>query len=151
MYECILFQVQPLRKSQTPHTVSSKRGVCVCVWGGVRSSRHSKRGPESSFYIQSEDIWQGEVKISVLTLWLGALSSLFHNMGVGGMDVILSLYVPGMFRGVWKNALTLNVLYTDLSSLWMPGRTHYKHVYIVCPQLGGCMCIYSLSDWVSIF
>ena len=50
------------------------------------------------------------------------------------MDVILSLYVPGMFRGVWKNVLTLNVLYTDLSSLWMPGRTHYTHVCILCPH-----------------
>ena len=38
-------------------------GVCVCggvwVWVGVCrvcSARHSKRGPESIFYIQSEDI-----------------------------------------------------------------------------------------------
>ena len=79
--------------------------------------------------------WQSEDNISVLALWLCALSSLCHNMGVGeGMDVILSLYVPGMFRGVWKNVLTLNVLYTDLSSLWMPGRTHYTHVCILCPH-----------------
>ena len=28
----------------------------MCVWGGVCSARHSKRGPESIFYIQSEDI-----------------------------------------------------------------------------------------------
>ena len=31
-------------------------GVCVCVGVGVCSARHSKRGPESIFYIQSEDI-----------------------------------------------------------------------------------------------
>ena len=63
------------------------------------------------------------------------------------MDVILSLYVPGMFRGVWKNVLTLNVLYTDLSSLWMLGRTHYTHVCILCfslwmpGQVGVWVCV----------
>ena len=31
-------------------------GVCVCVGVCVCSARHSKRGPESIFYIQSEDI-----------------------------------------------------------------------------------------------
>ena len=30
--------------------------MCVCVWEGVCSARHSKRGPELIFYIQSEDI-----------------------------------------------------------------------------------------------
>ena len=71
------------------------------------------------------------------------------------MGVILSLYVPGMFRGVWKNVLTLNVLYTDLSSLWMPGRTHYTHVCILCPHFEcraryRCVCvcqILSLLIW----
>ena len=64
------------------------------------SAQHSKRGQESFFYIQSEDILtkQGQnfsprfvTMCTVLTL---------SNMGLGGMDVILSLYVPGMFRGV---------------------------------------------------
>ena len=94
--------------------------------------------------IQSEDqnqfftfkvrtFWQTEVKISVLALWLVHCP---HSSIIwwGGMDVILSLYVPGMFRGVWKNVLTLNALYTDLSSLWMLGQTHYTHVCIVCPH-----------------
>ena len=31
-----------------------------------------------------QTFWQSEVKISVLALWLCALSSLFHNMGLGG-------------------------------------------------------------------
>ena len=83
--------------------------------------------------------WQSKVKISVLALWLGVLSSLFHNMSVGGMDVILSLYVPDMFSGVWKlSSLWMcytqicpcfecgtNTLYTrvySVSSLWMPGQ-----------------------------
>ena len=67
----------------------------------MRSSWHSKRGPESIFYIQSEDILtKGGQNFSPRFVTICALSSLFHNMGVGGMDVILSLYVPGMFRGV---------------------------------------------------
>ena len=61
-------------------------------------------------------------------------SAIIWVWGGRGMGVILSLYVPGMFRGVWKNVLTLNVFYTDLSSLWMPGRTHYTHVCILCPH-----------------
>ena len=113
-------------------------GVRVCVWGGwgvcVRPGIQSE-DQNQFFTFKVRTFWQSEVKISVLALWLCALSSLCHNMGVGGgMGVILSLYVPGMFRGVWKNVLTLNVLYTDLSSLWMPGRTHYTHVCILCPH-----------------
>ena len=123
----------------------------VCVFGPAFKARtrinflHSK----------VRTFWQSEVKISVLALWLCALSSLCHNMGVGGggMDVILSLYVPGMFRGVWKNVLTLNVLYTDLSSLWMPGRTHYTHVCILCPHFECraryvCVCVCVWGGWV---
>ena len=107
---------------------------CVCVCGCVRPGIQSE-DQNQFFTFKVRTFWQSEVKISVLALWLCAMSSLCHNMGVGGgMDVILSLYVPGMFRGVWKNVLTLNVLYTDLSSLWMPGRTHYTHVCILCPH-----------------
>ena len=101
----------------------------ICVRPGIQSKDQNQ-----FFTFKVRTFWQSEVKISVLALWLGALSSPFHYMGVGGMDIILSLYVPGMFRGVWKNVLTLNVLYTDLSLLWMPGRTHYTHMCIVCPH-----------------
>ena len=116
--------------------------VCVCVRPGIQSEDQNQ-----FFTFKVRTFWQSEVKISVLALWLCALSSLFHNMGVGGMDVILFLYVSGMFRGVWKNVLTLNVLYTDLSLLWMPGRTHYTHVCILCPHFesgtgrGVCVCV----------
>ena len=115
----------------------------MCVRPGIQSEDQNQ-----FFTFKVRTFWQSEVKISVLALWLCALSSLCHNMGVGGggMDVILSLYVPGMFRGVWKNVLTLNVLYTDLSSLWMPGRTHYTHVCILCPHFECraryvCVCV----------
>ena len=52
--------------------------------GVERSARHSKRGPDSIFTFKVRTFWQSKVKISVLALWLCALSSLFHNMGVGG-------------------------------------------------------------------
>ena len=108
-------------------TLTPQNRDCVCT--DIQSEDQNQ-----FFTFKVRTFWQSEVKISVLALWLVALSALFHNMGVGGMDVILSLYVPGMFRDVWKNVLTLNVLYTDLSSLWMLGQTHYTHVCIVCPH-----------------
>ena len=117
--------------------------VCVCLYW------HSKRGQESIF-LHSK--W-GHLTKRVenfsprFVTRCTALTLSIYRYG-GGMDVILSLYVPGMFRDVWKNVLTLNVLYTDLSSLWMLGQTHYTHVCIVCPHFeclngggggGGCM------------
>ena len=136
------------------------RGVCVCVCPSIQSEDKNK-----FFTFKVRTFWQCEVKISVLALWLGALSSLFPYMGMGGMDIILSLYVPGMFRDVWKNVLTLNVLYTDLFSLWMLGQTHYTHGCIVCPHFecrdrwGWGVCVgrwihlyfFSLPSWISWF
>ena len=144
-------QICPRFECWDKHTIHT----CVyCVvtlnagtgWGCVRPGIQSE-DQNQFFTFKVRTFWQSDVKISVLALWLCAMSSLCHNMGVGGgMDVILSLYVPGMFRGVWKNVLTLNVLYTDLSSLWMPGRTHYTHVCILCPHFECraryvCVCV----------
>ena len=123
----ITFKCVKQHQKSRPHHEGCQ---ALCVFGPAFKARTRI----NFFTFKVRTFWQSEVKISVLALWLCALSSLFHNMGVGGMDVILSLYVPGMFRGVWKNVLTLNVLYTDLSSLWMPGRTHYTHVCILCPR-----------------
>ena len=117
----------------------------MCVRPGIQSEDQNQ-----FFTFKVRTFWQSEVKMSVLALWLGALSSLFHNMGVGGMDVILSLYVPGMFRGVWKKCLHFecvihrfvlalnagtNTLYTRVyivSSLWMPGQVGvYSRVFCI--------------------
>ena len=110
-------------------------GVSVC--GSVCPSIQSE-DKNKFFTFKVRTFWQSEVKISVPALWLGALSSLFPYMGIGGMDVILYLYVPGMFSDVWKKCphfvyvihrfvLALNAgtdtLYTySVSSLWMPGQ-----------------------------
>ena len=110
--------------------------LCVCAFGLAFKARtrinflHSKWGT----------FWQSEVKISVLALWLGALSSLFHNMGVGGYGRYpLFVRARHVQRCVKKcphfecvihrfvlalNART-NTLYTRVyivSSLWMPGQ-----------------------------
>ena len=54
-------------------------GGCVCVWPGIQSKDQNQ-----FFTFKVRTFSQSEVKISVLALWLCALSSLFHNMGVGG-------------------------------------------------------------------
>ena len=51
----------------------------VCVRPGIQSEDQNQ-----FFTFKVRTFWQSEVKISVLALWLRALSSLFHNMGVGG-------------------------------------------------------------------
>ena len=60
--------------------------VCVCVWMGccVRPGIQSE-DQNQFFTFKVRTFWQSEVKISVLALWLCALSSLCHNMGVGGV------------------------------------------------------------------
>ena len=84
--------------------------------------------------------WQSEVKISVLALWLCALSSLFHNMGVGGygrnplfvrarhvqrcvkkcphFECVIHRFVLAL--NAWTNTLYTRVYI--VSSLWMPGQ-----------------------------
>ena len=109
--------------------ILSRCSACVCT--GIQSEDKNK-----FLYIQSEDILtkRGQnfsprfvTRCTVLTLFI-------H----GHRDVILSLYVPGMFRHVWKKCphfecvihrfvLVLNAgtdtIYTrvySVSSLWMP-------------------------------
>ena len=50
-----------------------------CVRPGIQSEDQNQ-----FFTFKVRTFWQSEVKISVFALWLCALSSLFHNMGVGG-------------------------------------------------------------------
>ena len=51
----------------------------ICVRPSIQSDYQNQ-----FFTVKVRTFWQNEVKISVLALWLGALSLLFHNMGVGG-------------------------------------------------------------------
>ena len=55
-------------------------GKYVCVRPGIQSEDQNQ-----FFTFKVRTFWQSEVKISVLALWLCALSSLCHNMGVGGV------------------------------------------------------------------
>ena len=127
--------------------------VCVgCVRPGIQSEDQNQ-----FFTFKVRTFWHSEVKISVLALWLGALSSLFHNIGVGGYGRYpLFVCDRGVQRCV-KNfphfecvihrfVLALN----DGTNTLMPGRTHYTHVCIMCPHFecrdrwgggGVCVCV----------
>ena len=129
--------------------------VCVGVGVGVRPGIHSEdQNQFVTFKVRT--FWQREVKISVIDLWLGALSSLFHDMGVGGYGRC-PLYVrarhvqrcvkkcPHFECVIHRFVLALNAgtntLYTrvySVSSLWMPGR-----------GVGVCVCFLSLPVYIN--
>ena len=119
---------------------SEMRGWVWVLDGGVRPGIQSE--DQNQFFIfKVRTFWQIKVKISVLALWLGALSSLFHNMGVGGIWTLSSLCTcqacsevcekkcPHFECVIHRFVLTLNTgmntPYTRVyivSSLWMPGQ-----------------------------
>ena len=119
--------------------VSVGMGVCVGGWGCVRPGIQSE-DQNQFFTFKVRTFWQSEVKISVLALWLCALSSLCHNMGVGGYGrnplFVRARYVqrcvkkcPHFECVIHRFVLALNAgtntLYTRVyivSSLWMPGQ-----------------------------
>ena len=109
------------------HTLWVWGKVYVCVRPGIQSEDQNQ-----FFTFRVRTFWQSEVKISVLALWLGALSSLFHSMGVGGMDIILYLYVPGMFRGVWKKMSSLWMCYTQICPRFECRDEHTIHTCVYC-------------------
>ena len=107
-----------------------------CVRPGIQSEDQNQ-----FFTFKVRTFWQSEVKISVLALWLCALSSLFHNMGVVGGYGRNPLFVrarhvqrcvkkcPHFECVIHRFVLVLNAwtntLYTRVyivSSLWMPGQ-----------------------------
>ena len=130
------------------------------------SSWYSKRGPESIFTFKVRTFWQSEVKISVLALWLGALSSLFHNMGVGGYGryplFVRARHVqrcvkkcPHFECVIHRFVLALNAgtdtLYAhvySVSSLWMPGQVGvFMHVYT---SISECLPIKALAPILNL-
>ena len=110
-------------------------GVGVCVRPGIQSEDQNQ-----IFTFKVRTFWQSEVKISVLALWLCAMSSLFHNMGVGGygrnplfvrarhvqrcvkkcphFECVIHIFV--LVLNAWTNTLYTRVYI--VSSLWMPGQ-----------------------------
>ena len=109
--------------------------VGVCVRPGIQSEDQSQF---LTFKVRT--FWQSEVKISVLALWLCALSSLFHNMGLREYGryplFVRARHVqrcvkkcPNFECVIHRFVLALNAgtntLYTRVyivSSLWMPGQ-----------------------------
>ena len=129
---------------------------CLCIWrlsddkGGCVRPGIQSEDQNQFFTFKVRTFWQSEVKISVLALWLCALSSLFHNMGVGGygrnplfvrarhvqrcvkkcphFECVIHRFVLAL--NAWTNTLYTRVYI--VSSLWMPD------------QVGGCMCVWWL-------
>ena len=102
------------------------------------------------FTFKVRTFWQSEVKISVLALWLGALSSVFPYMGIGGYGsyplFVRARHVqrcvkkcPHLECLIHRFVLALNAgtdtLYTrvySVSSLWMPCRGVRMCEYMLC-------------------
>ena len=121
-------------------------GVCVCVRPGIQSEDQNQ-----FFTFKVRTFWQSEVKISVLALWLCALSSLCHNMGVGGYGRNpLSVRARHVQRCVKKCPHFECVIHRFVPRFECRGRTHYTHLCILCPHfecrpgIGVCVCV-SLS------
>ena len=131
----------------SPLYTQFKKG-CVCVFVPAFKARTRI----NFFTFKVRTFWQSEVKISVLALWLGALSSLFHNMGVGGYGryplFVRARHVqrcvkkcPHFECVIHRFVLALNAgtntLYTrvySVFSLWMPGQV----AWCVCGGVWGC-------------
>ena len=132
---------------------NSQIQVYNCVFGPAFKARTRI----NFLHFKVRTFWQSEVKISVLALWLCALSSLFYNMGVGGGYGRNPLFVrarhvqrcvkkcPHFECVIHRFVLALNAwtstLYTRVyivSSLWVPGQV------CVCVGVcggGGCVCV----------
>ena len=124
-------------------TLSGGNLTRFCVCTGIQSEDKNK-----FFTFKVRTFWQSEVKISVLALWLGALSSLFPYMGIGGYGhcplFVCARHVqrcvkkcPHFECVIHRFVLALNAgtdtLYTrvySVSSLWMP------------EQIGVCVCVW---------
>ena len=75
-----------------------------CVRPGIQSEDQNQ-----FFAFKVRTFWQSKVKISFLALWLCALSSLFHNMGVGGYG----------HNPLFVRARHVQRCVKKMSSLWM--------------------------------
>ena len=123
----------------------------MCVWGGCVRPGIQREDQNQFFTFKVRTFWQSEVKISVLALWLCVLSSLFHNMGVGGYGrnplFVRARHVqrcvkkcPHFECVIHRFVLALNAgtntLYTRVyivSSFWMPRQVG------VCGGVYGCV------------
>ena len=151
MERCCLLQCQ----------VILKRNLTKWSHGTLlRLAPHSKRGPESFFYIQSEDILtkRGQ-NFSPRFVTIGALSSLFHNMGVGGYEHYpLFVRARHVQRCVKKCPHFECVIHRYVLALNAGTNTLYTCVYIVSSlwmlgQVGGvlqCQVILkrNLTKWI---
>ena len=125
-------------------------GVCVCVWVGlsvcVCSARHSKRGPESISYIQSEDILtkRGQNFSPRFVTMCTVLT--FHNMGVGGVWTKSSLCTCQACSEVCEKMSSLWMCYTQICPRFECLNKHTVHMCVYCVLAlnagpGRCVCV----------
>ena len=103
--------------------------VCLADWLRVRPGIQSE-DQNQFFTFEVRTFWQSEVKISVLALWLGALSSLFHNMGVGGMDV--TLCTCQACSEMCEKMSSLWMCYTQICPRFECRNEHTIHMCVYC-------------------
>ena len=118
-------------------------GVWVCVRPGIQSEDQNQ-----FFTFKVRTFWQSEVKISVLALWLCALSSLFHNMGVGGVWTKSSLCTCQACSEVCEKMSSLWMCYTQICPRFECLDEHTIHTCVYCvlalnagPGRGVCVCV----------
>ena len=124
--------------------------VCVCVRPGIQSEDQNQ-----FFTFKVRTFWQSEVKISVLALWLCALSSLFHNMGVGGHGRN-PLFVRARHVQRCEKMSSLWMCYTQICPRFECRDEHTIHTCIYCVLTlnaetgrGVCVCVFDARKGVS--
>ena len=124
----------PNRNSHELRSVSKNNpfvcvGVCVyiCVRPGIQSEDQNQ-----FFTFKVRTFWQSEVKISVLALWLCALSSLFHNMGVGGYGRNPLFVRARHVQRCVKKMSSLWMCYTQICPRFECRDEHTIHTCVYC-------------------
>ena len=127
-------------------------GLCVPVCTGIQSEDKDK-----FFIFKVRTFWQCKVKISVHALWLGALSSLFPYMGIGGYGCYpLFVCARHVHRCVKKCPHFECVIHRFVHALNAGTDTLYTRVYSVSSlwmleQVGGCVCVCETwTDWYPV-
>ena len=127
--------------------------VCGAIPRGIINTHCVRPGIQSEdqnhfFTFKVRTFWQSEVKISVLALWLVALSSLFHNMGVEGYGRYPLFVRARHVQWCVKKMSSSWMCYTQICPRFECRDEHTIHTCIYCVLTlnartgrGVCMCV----------
>ena len=99
----------------------------LCVRPGIQGEDQNQ-----FFTFKVRTFWQSEVKISVLALWLGALSLLFHNMGVKGNGRFPLFVRARHVQRCVKKMSSLWMCYTQICPRFECRDKHTIHTCVYC-------------------